>query len=98
MWFWDLLCGSSSSFLGYCFIQSNLKPGMRTLCNAFQCTLPNPLVAHYVGHIWQSISLIASNAAAVLPAYWALRQKVLFIIHLDWTENHLQPFTANDDK
>lgn len=27
------------------------------------------------GHIWQSISLIASNAAAVLPAYWALRQR-----------------------
>ncbi|XP_058212041.1 uncharacterized protein LOC131324190 isoform X2 [Rhododendron vialii] len=28
-----------------------------------------------VGHVWQSISLIASNAAAVLPAYWCLRQK-----------------------
>lgn len=27
------------------------------------------------GHVWQSISLIASNAAAVLPAYWCLRQK-----------------------
>ncbi|KAL3536800.1 hypothetical protein ACH5RR_000166 [Cinchona calisaya] len=27
------------------------------------------------GHIWQSIALIASNAAAVLPAYWALRHK-----------------------
>ncbi|KAL3517189.1 hypothetical protein ACH5RR_024091 [Cinchona calisaya] len=27
------------------------------------------------GRIWQSISLIASNAAAVLPAYWALRHK-----------------------
>ena len=32
----------------------------------------------HVGHVWQSISLIASNAAAVLPAYWALRQKVTF--------------------
>uniref|UniRef100_A0A2C9WQH3 Uncharacterized protein n=1 Tax=Manihot esculenta TaxID=3983 RepID=A0A2C9WQH3_MANES len=28
-----------------------------------------------IGHIQQSIALIASNAAAVLPAYWALRQK-----------------------
>ncbi|XP_060218563.1 uncharacterized protein LOC132645555 isoform X2 [Lycium barbarum] len=27
------------------------------------------------GHMWQSISLIASNAAALLPAYWALRHK-----------------------
>ncbi|CAL0315060.1 unnamed protein product [Lupinus luteus] len=27
------------------------------------------------GHIVQSIFLIASNAAAILPAYWALRQK-----------------------
>ncbi|KAI8572590.1 hypothetical protein RHMOL_Rhmol01G0211400 [Rhododendron molle] len=32
------------------------------------------IVSHQ-GHIWQSISLIASNAAAVLPAYWCLRQK-----------------------
>ncbi|PHU09569.1 hypothetical protein BC332_21429 [Capsicum chinense] len=29
----------------------------------------------HVGHMWQSISLIASNAAALLPAYWALRHK-----------------------
>ncbi|GAB4861707.1 hypothetical protein Ancab_036960 [Ancistrocladus abbreviatus] len=27
------------------------------------------------GHFWQSVSLVASNAAAILPAYWALRQK-----------------------
>ncbi|KAI3975022.1 hypothetical protein MKX01_005133 [Papaver californicum] len=27
------------------------------------------------GHMRQSITLIASNAAAILPAYWALRQK-----------------------
>jgi hypothetical protein len=26
-------------------------------------------------HIVQSIALIASNAAALLPAYWALRQR-----------------------
>ncbi|CAK9156746.1 unnamed protein product [Ilex paraguariensis] len=38
----------------------------------FDCSVE--LVAHR-GHILQSISLIASNAAAVLPAYWALRQK-----------------------
>lgn len=29
------------------------------------------------GHMWQSISLVASNAAALLPAYWALRHKAL---------------------
>lgn len=27
------------------------------------------------GHIWQAVFLIASNAAAVLPAFWAIRQK-----------------------
>lgn len=27
------------------------------------------------GHIWQSVFLIASNGAAILPAFWALRQK-----------------------
>ncbi|KAG0549352.1 hypothetical protein BDA96_01G248300 [Sorghum bicolor] len=27
------------------------------------------------GHIWQSVFLIASNAAAILPAFWALRRK-----------------------
>ncbi|KAJ1295396.1 hypothetical protein BS78_01G220600 [Paspalum vaginatum] len=27
------------------------------------------------GHIWQSVFLIASNAAAILPSFWALRQK-----------------------
>ncbi|XP_058084278.1 uncharacterized protein LOC131231917 isoform X3 [Magnolia sinica] len=31
----------------------------------------------YMGHIWQSIVLIASNAAAILPAFWALRQKFM---------------------
>uniref|UniRef100_A0A0D9XK53 EGF-like domain-containing protein n=1 Tax=Leersia perrieri TaxID=77586 RepID=A0A0D9XK53_9ORYZ len=29
------------------------------------------------GHIWQSVLLIASNGAAILPAFWALRQKFL---------------------
>jgi len=31
-------------------------------------------------HIVQSIALIASNAAALLPAYWALRQRVIFLV------------------
>ncbi|OAY76493.1 Transmembrane protein 8B [Ananas comosus] len=38
----------------------------------FDCS--NELVTHK-GHVWQSIFLIASNAAAILPAFWALRQK-----------------------
>ncbi|XP_057780584.1 uncharacterized protein LOC130999105 isoform X2 [Salvia miltiorrhiza] len=38
----------------------------------FDCSVE--LVSHR-GHIKQSIFLIASNAAAVLPAYWALRNK-----------------------
>ncbi|CAA0820756.1 transmembrane protein-related [Striga hermonthica] len=38
----------------------------------FDCSIE--LVSHR-GHIRQSIFLIASNAAAVLPAYWALRNK-----------------------
>lgn len=38
----------------------------------FDCSIE--LVSHR-GHIKQSIFLIASNAAAVLPAYWALRNK-----------------------
>ena len=40
------------------------------------------LLKNHVGRIWQSITLIASNAAAVLPAYWALRHKVV-IAHLE---------------
>ncbi|KAJ4955801.1 hypothetical protein NE237_012584 [Protea cynaroides] len=38
----------------------------------FDCSVE--IVSHK-GHIWQSIALIASNAAAILPAFWALRQK-----------------------
>ncbi|KAJ0435162.1 putative EGF-like domain, Atu1913-like superfamily protein [Helianthus annuus] len=38
----------------------------------FDCSVE--IVSHQ-GHIWQSVSLIASNAAFVFPAYWALRQK-----------------------
>ncbi|KAK6918348.1 NGX6/PGAP6/MYMK [Dillenia turbinata] len=32
-------------------------------------------IVSHKGHIRQSIALIASNAAAILPAFWALRQK-----------------------
>ncbi|XP_071707803.1 uncharacterized protein [Rutidosis leptorrhynchoides] len=38
----------------------------------FDCSVE--IVSHR-GHIWQSVSLIASNAAFVFPAYWALRKK-----------------------
>nr|XP_043626424.1 uncharacterized protein LOC122597902 [Erigeron canadensis] len=38
----------------------------------FDCSVE--IVSHQ-GHIWQSVLLIASNAAFVFPAYWALRQK-----------------------
>ncbi|KAJ6972367.1 hypothetical protein D5086_025934 [Populus alba] len=38
----------------------------------FDCSIE--IVSHQ-GHIWQSIALIGSNAAAILPAYWALRRK-----------------------
>ncbi|XP_044501364.1 uncharacterized protein LOC123222581 isoform X2 [Mangifera indica] len=38
----------------------------------FDCSVE--IVSHQ-GHIWQSIALIASNAAALLPAYCSLRRK-----------------------
>ncbi|XP_076956910.1 uncharacterized protein LOC143632229 [Bidens hawaiensis] len=38
----------------------------------FDCSVQ--IVSHRE-HIWQSVSLIASNAAFAFPAYWALRQK-----------------------
>ncbi|XP_020216622.1 uncharacterized protein LOC109800257 [Cajanus cajan] len=38
----------------------------------FDCSIE--IVSHK-GHILQSIFLIGSNAAAILPAYWSLRQK-----------------------
>ncbi|XP_050237003.1 uncharacterized protein LOC126686804 isoform X2 [Mercurialis annua] len=40
----------------------------------FDCSVQ---VVSHRGHIQQSIALIASNAAAILPAYWALRKKAL---------------------
>ncbi|KAM5555409.1 hypothetical protein ABKV19_023357 [Rosa sericea] len=38
----------------------------------FDCSIE--IVSHH-GHIWQSIFLIVSNAAAALPAFYSLRQK-----------------------
>ncbi|XWS46122.1 hypothetical protein CRYUN_Cryun14cG0036500 [Craigia yunnanensis] len=38
----------------------------------FDCSIE---IVSRQGHMWQSIALIASNGAAVLPAFWALRQK-----------------------
>ncbi|KAF8033278.1 hypothetical protein BT93_D2011 [Corymbia citriodora subsp. variegata] len=38
----------------------------------FDCSIE---IVSQQGHVLQSIFLIASNAAAILPAYWALRQK-----------------------
>ncbi|KAJ6851463.1 uncharacterized protein M6B38_259140 [Iris pallida] len=56
--------GSGLAFYSYCVCDRDH--------GGFDCS--NELVSHE-GHIWQSIFLIASNAAAILPAFWALRQK-----------------------
>ena len=40
-----------------------------------------------LGHMWQSIFLVASNAAAILPSFWALRQKVIFLCASCWHNN-----------
>ncbi|XP_052728378.1 uncharacterized protein LOC108328932 isoform X3 [Vigna angularis] len=40
----------------------------------FDCSIE--IVTHQ-GHVRQSVFLIVSNAAAILPAYWALRKKAL---------------------
>ncbi|TXG62909.1 hypothetical protein EZV62_009903 [Acer yangbiense] len=60
----------------YAFDASGLTSYSYCFCDrnhgGFDCSVE--LVTHQ-GHIWQSITLIASNAAAIFPAYWALRQK-----------------------
>ncbi|KAL5863454.1 hypothetical protein ACOSQ3_000968 [Xanthoceras sorbifolium] len=60
----------------YAFDASGLTSYSYCFCDrnhgGFDCSVE--LVTHQ-GHIWQSIALIASNAAAIFPAYWALRQK-----------------------
>ncbi|KAH7662903.1 NGX6/PGAP6/MYMK protein [Dioscorea alata] len=56
--------GSGFTFISYCWCDRDH--------GGFDCS--DVLVTRQ-GHIWQSIFLIASNAAAILPAYSALRQK-----------------------
>ncbi|KAL0538131.1 hypothetical protein IC582_027130 [Cucumis melo] len=40
----------------------------------FDCSVE---IVNHRGHVQQSIALIASNAAAIFPAFWALRQRAL---------------------
>ncbi|KAE7999470.1 hypothetical protein FH972_003897 [Carpinus fangiana] len=58
----------ASGLTSYSFCSCDRRHG------GFDCGIE--IVSHQ-GHIWHSICLIASNAAAVLPAFWALRQKAL---------------------
>ncbi|KAK3009616.1 hypothetical protein RJ639_013801 [Escallonia herrerae] len=55
---------SGLSLYSYCLCDRNH--------GGFDCSVE--IVSHR-GHVWQSVALIASNVAAILPAYWALRQK-----------------------
>lgn len=50
------------------------------------------------GHVWQSVALIASNAAALLPAYQALRQKVkaLRLLFLKWIGSVMKLLGSKD--
>ncbi|KAI4355107.1 hypothetical protein L6164_003911 [Bauhinia variegata] len=72
-------CPKRCSFHGSCkfsFDASGLTSYSFCSCDrdhgGFDCSIE--IVTHQ-GHIRQSIFLIASNAVALLPAYWALRQK-----------------------
>ncbi|KAJ8623795.1 hypothetical protein MRB53_032325 [Persea americana] len=58
--------GSGSTFYSYCSCDRDH--------GGFDCNIE--LVTHK-GHIWQSVALIASNGAAILPAFWSLRQKAI---------------------
>ncbi|KAM3684843.1 hypothetical protein ACJW31_11G073400 [Castanea mollissima] len=62
------LAFDASGLTSYSFCACDRRHG------GFDCGIE--IVSHQ-GHIWQSFCLIASNAAAVLPAFWALRQKAL---------------------
>ncbi|KAK2965585.1 hypothetical protein RJ640_006200 [Escallonia rubra] len=55
---------SGLSLYSYCLCDRNR--------GGFDCSVE---IVSQRGHVWQSVALIASNAAAILPAYWALRQK-----------------------
>ncbi|CAN8286173.1 unnamed protein product [Cochlearia groenlandica] len=67
---------SSHGNCRYAFDASGLTSYSFCSCDrshgGFDCGIE--IVSHQ-GHIIQSIALIASNAAALLPAYWALRQR-----------------------
>uniref|UniRef100_A0A1J3JQ93 Transmembrane protein 8B n=1 Tax=Noccaea caerulescens TaxID=107243 RepID=A0A1J3JQ93_NOCCA len=67
---------SSHGNCRYAFDASGLTSYSFCACDrthgGFDCGIE--IVSHR-GHIIQSIALIASNAAALLPAYWALRQR-----------------------
>ncbi|XP_038982658.1 uncharacterized protein LOC120110856 isoform X1 [Phoenix dactylifera] len=72
-------CPSHCNYNGACHSsidQSGLTFYSYCACDrdhgGFDCS--NELVTPK-GHMWQSIFLVASNAAAILPAFWALRQK-----------------------
>ncbi|XP_057454664.1 uncharacterized protein LOC130746140 isoform X1 [Lotus japonicus] len=74
-------CPKHCSFHGDCkysFDASGLTSYSFCSCDrnhgGFDCSVE--IVSHK-GHVLQSIFLIASNAAAIFPAYWALRQKAL---------------------
>ncbi|KAJ0259134.1 hypothetical protein HA466_0055280 [Hirschfeldia incana] len=67
---------SSHGNCRYAFDASGLTSYSFCSCDrnhgGFDCGIE---VVSHLGHIIQSIALIASNAAALLPAYWALRQR-----------------------
>ncbi|XP_018479147.2 uncharacterized protein LOC108850055 isoform X1 [Raphanus sativus] len=67
---------SSHGTCRYAFDASGLTSYSFCSCDrthgGFDCGIE--IVSH-IGHMIQSIALIASNAAALLPAYWALRQR-----------------------
>ncbi|XP_027334938.1 uncharacterized protein LOC113849313 isoform X2 [Abrus precatorius] len=67
---------SSNGDCKYSFDASGLTSYSFCSCDrnhgGFDCSIE---VVSHKGHIMQSIFLIGSNAAAILPAYWSLRQK-----------------------
>lgn len=60
----NVLDASGLTFYSYCSCDRDH--------GGFDCSIG--IVSHR-GHIWQSIALISSNGAAILPAFWTLRQK-----------------------
>ncbi|QCE02720.1 hypothetical protein DEO72_LG8g735 [Vigna unguiculata] len=77
-------CPKQCSFHGDCkysFDASGLTSFSFCSCDrnhgGFDCSVE--IVSHK-GHILQSIFLIGSNAAAILPAYWSLREKAKWVL------------------